>query len=853
MDAIPPRIVNKVLVRSHGDFVQRLARALVSDDQTADDLVQQTWLVAMTRPPRHRDNVRAWLSRVVRSIARNRRRSEDRRCRHEGSVMREPGVSTPLDSMVWSEVVDRLHGALEQLSEEQREVLLLRFCDGRPVADIAHRIGVPVETVRSRLRRGMGKLRSHCKRKGEDERSWRQTLGVLLARLPSTERRAHRGSLAAARVLLVGGVGLVLLSVGTAWRSAFEGPPAVVPSSVAVASASPRLVAVAAPDAGEPRPLGTDIADPPPATGMGTIRARWSSTGLPANDVGLIVRRLDDLGGLERNGTYVTDAGGAVELAQLDPGRYRVEIDRGGSAEWEVLPGAARTVELELTDGIDLAGVVLDASGLPIADAALWLSWPGRPLRGWNATRTDANGAFTLRGLRATNWIGARAGGRPDSALRLVGEVGDREVVLRVRDAHGVLRGTVIGPHGSVVPGARITNETEGFLRPHRALDGTVRLDPPSLPQLTGEDGTFELPWIDRASLSLRVSSPGLAPWANIIPYSEYEHGHFAFFGCPSRGHRLWLFPPRAPAGAPLVPMARVDPVHPSSGPVCLRIGQEELGAITASLSTVEGLPPKDVDLVLTSPNFRSDVRCRVDPATGSVRVSGLLSGRYLVSLAEQKSQVRHVADVSLEPGETLRLGPLVLEPPGSLVLELRDPGGAPAEQFSVRVQGTGGVLVFAKAGEEREGFSFPATGVAHLEGLLPGSYQVTATQPGRPQILRQVHVRSEGITEADLQFTHGWPRRFEVALPRGLRQGSVLHASTCDERGIETARWSFVLHGGDNDTLTWEAHLTERDHVLDASILGHDRETHRGSASLSVTPRPDPRPITVDVHRREP
>ena len=66
------------------EWLTRLARRLVADSGAADDLVQETWLTALTRPPHHRRGIRGWLATVLRNRARDdwdREQREDRRAR----------------------------------------------------------------------------------------------------------------------------------------------------------------------------------------------------------------------------------------------------------------------------------------------------------------------------------------------------------------------------------------------------------------------------------------------------------------------------------------------------------------------------------------------------------------------------------------------------------------------------------------------------------------------------------------------------------------------------------------------------------------------------------------------------
>ena len=50
-------------------FLRRLALRLVADEATADDLVQDAYVLALTRPPERREALRAWLATVVRRLA----------------------------------------------------------------------------------------------------------------------------------------------------------------------------------------------------------------------------------------------------------------------------------------------------------------------------------------------------------------------------------------------------------------------------------------------------------------------------------------------------------------------------------------------------------------------------------------------------------------------------------------------------------------------------------------------------------------------------------------------------------------------------------------------------------------
>ncbi|MFO0984850.1 MAG: sigma factor [Planctomycetota bacterium] len=64
----PPALLETLL--THTPWLCALARGLLLDPERADDVVQQTWLVALERPPRTAHNLRAWLGAVARNVVR---------------------------------------------------------------------------------------------------------------------------------------------------------------------------------------------------------------------------------------------------------------------------------------------------------------------------------------------------------------------------------------------------------------------------------------------------------------------------------------------------------------------------------------------------------------------------------------------------------------------------------------------------------------------------------------------------------------------------------------------------------------------------------------------------------------
>ena len=229
-----PNDVESLLV--HGDGIRRLARSLMRDPGLADDVVQETWLVALRQPPRAGWVPAAWLSGVARHVAMNSLRSATRRRRRESTVARHDEMPSAADVVARIETQALVLAAVRALEEPYRSAITLRYLDGRPPRDIAAMRGIPVATVRSHLLRGLAQLRGLLDAKhGGDRRTWGAALLPLALRrasdLPSIGMgiAVRIGAVAAAITLAVGGASVLALQ-------ALARPPAHDPSVAAPAT-----------------------------------------------------------------------------------------------------------------------------------------------------------------------------------------------------------------------------------------------------------------------------------------------------------------------------------------------------------------------------------------------------------------------------------------------------------------------------------------------------------------------------------------------------------------------------------------------------------------------------------------
>jgi RNA polymerase sigma-70 factor (ECF subfamily) len=143
--------------------VRNLVRYLVRGDADTDDLAQEALIAILRglRSFRGESSFERWADRVaVRAtfagIRRRRRESSDLRAAGPELRLASPEVATPAD-----EFADRRRAAalLDALPVEQRHVMVMHHVLGMSVPEIARELGVPAETVRSRLRLGRTRLR----------------------------------------------------------------------------------------------------------------------------------------------------------------------------------------------------------------------------------------------------------------------------------------------------------------------------------------------------------------------------------------------------------------------------------------------------------------------------------------------------------------------------------------------------------------------------------------------------------------------------------------------------------------------------------------------------------------------
>ncbi len=173
--------INIEALLAQTSWLRRLAIHLVSDPDKANDLVHETWAVALEKPPKHGVDLRRWLAKVLRNRARNRYRDEDLQEYHERNASKSEELSleeTEQRAAIQKQVAD----AVYRLEEPYRTAITLFYYDGFPTSEIARRMSTTPANARQLLSRGREMLRARLDREFGNRKTWRLAFVAMLRR-----------------------------------------------------------------------------------------------------------------------------------------------------------------------------------------------------------------------------------------------------------------------------------------------------------------------------------------------------------------------------------------------------------------------------------------------------------------------------------------------------------------------------------------------------------------------------------------------------------------------------------------------------------------------------------------------
>ena len=168
-----PAIDIDALYADHAAFLTRVLVRLVGDGAHVDDLLQETFLVAYRKRATFdgRSTARTWLYAIAARLAMRHRRGAGRFLRAIGLYADEPARApvAPDEDLERARAALLVREALDRIPFKQREVFVLYELEELEGADIATLLGIPINTVWTRLHHGRKRFEDVVRKRAKRE------------------------------------------------------------------------------------------------------------------------------------------------------------------------------------------------------------------------------------------------------------------------------------------------------------------------------------------------------------------------------------------------------------------------------------------------------------------------------------------------------------------------------------------------------------------------------------------------------------------------------------------------------------------------------------------------------------
>ena len=154
----------EVLMRRYNERIYRAARAIVKDEDEAEDVMQQAYVNAYfhLRQFDRRAKFSTWLTKIAihEALSRARKRGRYDAIEEENQAVERQPSRNPEHQAFAGELRSLLESSIDELPDGLREVFMLREVDGLNTAETAECLGVSEDVVKTRLSRGRAALRN---------------------------------------------------------------------------------------------------------------------------------------------------------------------------------------------------------------------------------------------------------------------------------------------------------------------------------------------------------------------------------------------------------------------------------------------------------------------------------------------------------------------------------------------------------------------------------------------------------------------------------------------------------------------------------------------------------------------
>jgi len=157
----------EVFYDRHGGVAYSLAYRIVGEKAAAEDVTQEAFISVWrsgARFDRARGSVRSWMLSIVRNRAidalRSRAGKAPKLSFDDDAILEQrPSEEQTEEEAMRRETATELRGALGELPGEQSKVIELAYFGGFSQSEISRMLGVPLGTVKGRMRLGLEKIR----------------------------------------------------------------------------------------------------------------------------------------------------------------------------------------------------------------------------------------------------------------------------------------------------------------------------------------------------------------------------------------------------------------------------------------------------------------------------------------------------------------------------------------------------------------------------------------------------------------------------------------------------------------------------------------------------------------------
>jgi RNA polymerase sigma factor (sigma-70 family) len=156
------------LVHRHIDLVYSAALRMVCDSHQAEDVTQGVF-VALAQNARQLTQhpvLSGWLHRTTQNLAANAVRTNVRRQTREQEAAAMNELLSAGSDVSWEQIAPHLDAALGELSEPDRDAVLLRYFEKKSAQEMAERLGISDEAAQKRVSRAVERLREFFAKRG---------------------------------------------------------------------------------------------------------------------------------------------------------------------------------------------------------------------------------------------------------------------------------------------------------------------------------------------------------------------------------------------------------------------------------------------------------------------------------------------------------------------------------------------------------------------------------------------------------------------------------------------------------------------------------------------------------------